>query len=188
MFSCSSSAPVLQSLHWYCCCSFAGIVTIIPALALPPSLHWHCVHCHASIVVALASMPLSHWCGHRCCSCNGITLAFLPPSCLLWLVVASLLVALFSLHRCLLTCSLRLLTTICLSFSPDGCCVTSCCVAFTSCCLSLHRHLSSMRLLVVVLPLVMLPLPCISSPHATTSPNTPAGCCIASHHAALLFA
>jgi hypothetical protein len=53
---------------------------------------------------------------------------------------------------------------------------------------SLRRRLSSMRRLVVALPLVA-PLPsCISSHHSTPFRNTPAHCHVASHHATLFYA
>jgi hypothetical protein len=53
--------------------------------------------------------------------------------------------------------------------------------------LSLRRCLSATCQLVVALSLIVPPLPCVSSPHATASRDVPAGCCVASHHAALSF-
>jgi hypothetical protein len=100
---------------------------------------------------------------------HHVTLAFVMPSCLPWLVVASALVVPFSLHRCLSMRSLRLLPPICLLFSLAGCCVTSHCAASASHCLSSHRRLSSTRRLVVVLPLIVPPPPRVSSPHRCLS-------------------
>ncbi len=119
---------------------------------------------------------------------HRVTLAFAPPSCLPWLIVALALVAPFSSRHCLSTCSLRLLPPIRLSFSLAGCHVTSHCAASASRCLSSRRRLSSTCWLVVALPLVAPPPPCVSSPHATASCDAPAGCRVASHHAALSFA
>jgi hypothetical protein len=119
---------------------------------------------------------------------HRVTLAFAPPSRLPWLVVALALVAPFSSRRCLSTRSLRLLPPIRLLFSLAGCRVTSQCAASTSRRLSSRRRLSSTCRLVVAPPLVAPPLPCVSSPHPTASHDAPAGCRIASHHAALSFA
>jgi hypothetical protein len=98
-----------------------------------------------------------------------VTLAFAPPSRLHWLIVASALVAPFSSHRCLSTRSLRLLPPICLLFSLAGCRVTSHCTSSASRHLLLRCCLSSTCQLVVALPLILLPSPCVSSPHATAS-------------------
>jgi hypothetical protein len=117
-----------------------------------------------------------------------VTLAFVLPSCLPRLVVASALVASFLLHHCLSICSLRLLPPICLLFSPAGCCVTSLCTASATDCLSLCCRLSLMHQLVVVLSFIVPPLPCVSSPQATASCDALADCSVASHHAALSFA
>ncbi len=119
---------------------------------------------------------------------HRVTLAFVPPSCLPWLIVALALVAPFWLHHCFSTRSLRLLPPIHLLFSLAGCHVTSHCASSASRHLLSCRHLSSTCRLFVALPLVALPPPCISSPHATASRDMPAGCCVASHHAAHLFA
>jgi hypothetical protein len=125
------------------------------------------------------------------CSCGGhartlpsstphhVTLAFALPSCLSWLVVALALVALFSLRRCLLTRSLRLLPHICLSFSLAGCRVTSHCAASASRRLLSCRRLSSTCRLAVASPLVappppasalLMPLPLAPRRLAVTSP------------------
>ncbi len=87
-FPCSSSACTLLLLNWNCCCHCTGVVALIAALALLPSFCWHCVPCHASMVLAKASMPLLCWCSPHPHGCNGISHAFLLPSCLPWLVVA----------------------------------------------------------------------------------------------------
>jgi hypothetical protein len=115
-----------------------------------------------------------------------VTLAFVPPSRLPWLVVALALIAPFLLRCSFLTRSLHLLPPICLLFSLAGCHVTSHCAASTSRCLSSHCRLSLTCGLVVVSPLVAPPPPCVSSLHPTTSFDALAGCCISSHHAALV--
>jgi hypothetical protein len=84
--------------------------------------------------------------------------------------------------------SLRLLPPIRLSFSLAGSFVPSHCAVSASRRLSLCRHLSLTCRLVVALPLVVPPPPCVSSSPATTSCDVPAGCCVASNNAALLFA
>ncbi len=121
-------------------------------------------------------------------TCHCVTLAFAPPSRLPWLVVALALVAPFSSCRCLSMRSPHLLPPIRLSFSLAGCRVTSQCANSASHCLSLRRCLSSTCRLVVASPLVAPPPPRVSSPHATTSRDAPAGCRVASHHAAFSFA
>ncbi len=55
--------------------------------------------------VAEVALPIPCPCPH----CRLVTLAFVPPSCLPWLVVASLLIAMFLSRHCLLRCSLRFL-------------------------------------------------------------------------------
>ncbi len=117
-----------------------------------------------------------------------VTIAFAPPSCLPWLILALALVAPFLSHRCQSMRSLRLLPPICLSFSLAGCIVPSHCAVSASRCLTLRRHLSLTCRLVVALPLVVPPPPCVSSPPATASCNAWAGCHVASNNAALLFA
>ncbi len=82
---------------------------------------------------------------------------------------------------CLLTCSFRLLPPICLPFSPAGCCVTSLCAHSALGHLLSFCRLSSMRRLVVALPLVVPPLPCVSSPHSIVFCNAPADYHVASH-------
>jgi hypothetical protein len=119
---------------------------------------------------------------------HRVTLAFAPPSHLPWLVVALALVAPFLSCRCLSTRSLRLLPPIRLSFSLAGCRVTPHCAASASRRLPSRRRLSSTCWLVIALSLVVPPLPCVSSPHPTASHDAPAGCRVASHHAALSFA
>jgi hypothetical protein len=116
-----------------------------------------------------------------------VTLTFMLPSHLPWLFVALALVAPFLLRCCLSTCSLRLLCPIPLSFSLAGCCVTFHCAASASCRLVLCPRLSLTCLLVIASPLIATSPPCVSSPHATASHDAPAGCRVASHHAALLF-
>ncbi len=121
-------------------------------------------------------------------TCHCVALALAPPSCLPWLVVALALVAPFSLCCCLSMHSLCLLPLIHLLFSLAGCCVTSHCATSTSHCLLSCCHLSLTCQLVVAVPLIAPPLPRVSSHHTTTSCDVPAGCHVASHHAALSFA
>ncbi len=157
----------MPSLHWHHCCCCTGVVAIVPELALPPSLSWWHVPCCASSIVALASTPLLCCCGHCHCSWNGVTLAFLLPSHLPWLVVASPLVTLFLLHCCLSMHSIHLLPPVCLPLSPAGH-ITSHCTTSAARCILSHLYFSLISRLVVALPLVTLPLPCVRSPHDTT--------------------
>ena len=78
--------------------------------------------------------PISTFFSHRCgglahtlplSTCHYVTIAFAPPSCLPWLIVALALIALFLLRRCRSTRSLHLLPPICLLFSLAGCFVPS---------------------------------------------------------------
>ncbi len=92
----------------------------------------------------------------------------------------------YSLHCCLLMCSLRLMPPICLLFSPAGCRVTSCHVASTLCHFLLQPLLST-RGLVAVFPLVVPPLVHISSQCAAASWQEKSGCHHAFCHAAFLF-
>jgi hypothetical protein len=69
-----------------------------------------------------------------------------------------------------------------------GCFVPSHCAVSASRPLSLRHRLSLTCQLVVALPLVAPPPPCVSFPTTTASRNAPAGCRIASNNAALLFA
>jgi hypothetical protein len=95
-----------------------------------------------------------------------VTLAFAPPSCLPWLVVASPIVVPFLSRRCLLTRSLHLSPLVLpgwlsshfslhhlrltlplaalppLIDAPAGCCVASHCAASSSCQLSSRHRLS----------------------------------------------
>jgi hypothetical protein len=171
-----------------------GVIAVIALAMLPLSLHWLCCpHCIGIVYIAVLALLL-HWLQQPHCAAVVTVVAAAmvshSPSCprLPWLVVAPPLIAPFSLHCCLSMCSLCLLSLICLLFSLADCCITFCCAASASRCLLMHRHLSLMCQLVVVLPLIVQPLPCVSSPHATTSPNMPAGCCITTHHALLSFA
>jgi hypothetical protein len=149
---------------------------------------------HKSCLIALPPSPTSsHHCGSLArtlpsLTCHHVTLAFVLPSRLPWLIVVLALVAPFLSHRCLSTCSLRLLPPIRLLFSLSGCCITSYCTSSTSLSLLLCHCLSLTCQLVVALLLVAPPPPCVSSPQATASCNAPASCHVASHHATLLFA
>ncbi len=126
-------------------------------------------------------------------SCRPLTV---PPSCCLaqaGCCVASRRNALLS-SRCAALSSYRHPLTAppsCCLISPAGCCVASCCTA-----LALSSHSAALvvlRRLVVASPLVSPPSRCatlLSSPHPLTAPPShclisPAGCCVASRHAAL---
>jgi hypothetical protein len=127
-------------------------------------------------------------------SCHSLTA---PSSCHLvqaGCCVASCCNALLSSCCAALSSYCRPLTAppSCCLISPAGCCVASCCTA-----LSLSSHSAApvvLRQLVVALPLVAPPSRCAalsSSPCPLTVPPShclisPAGCCIASHHASLL--